>query len=749
MSLQISVSSQSKVRGLHSRSVSIAAVVAVAQICSGVAYAQQSLPGIVVEGATLEQKAVRARPAQPASVPQASGTLPKSVSAAKSQTKSAPQAPVTQSASASTSDDAAGQGGGATQVAGIPLREIGTAVTVISRDEIERSKAQTFADVVRAQPGVTVTQQGTAGTLTQVRLRGEDGKYTRVIVDGVDVSTTKDGAFDFSMLGADEIERVEIIRGPMSALYGSGAMGGVINVVTKAPRGPLGGLLVVEGGSFGTKRISGRVGGGGETSYLSISGGFSDQAGYNISPFGREKDGTRLATIGLKGGVSLSSDARLDVVVRHTEKRSEYDDFGADFVTPPATKPFQTADDAANVLRQRQTLAGVRLAWDSFDGVLTQTLKANYSRDNQRNRFEPLAGTPWFFPPATVNNSIDESTRLTYGYGITYRVPGFSFGRHTLSGQIERETETFTPFSDWPTFFGDYNGDGIERTRNRLSFAGEWRGVFADRLALTAGVRRDDNDTFQDFTTWRAAASYDWKELGLRPHASVGTGAKLPGMYDQYGANSTTYQSNPDLRPETSFGYDAGIEQRFFGGRLVIDTTYFNTRLEDRIALNGFDPVTFRSFPINIAGTSRRQGVELSAIYQIDRQWTLGLAYTYTDARTPDGAKEWRRVPHGLRASIGYTSLDGRGTVNLAAIYNSRTPDVVFANPTFARSTLELEDYWLVQLAGSYKLSDSVELYGRLENVLDRKYQEVYGYQAPGFGAYAGLKVRFGGETKR
>ncbi|HRK18903.1 MAG TPA: TonB-dependent receptor plug domain-containing protein, partial [Hyphomicrobiaceae bacterium] len=388
MSLQISVSSQFAVRGPHSRSLPIVAVVAVAQVCCGVAYAQQSLPGIVVEGATLEQKPVRSRPAQPASAPQAAGTLPKSASAANAQGKAAPQASASQAASTSepASEDAAGQGGRASQVAGVPVREIGTAVTVISRDEIERSKAQTFVDVVRAQPGVTVTQQGTAGTLTQVRLRGEDGKYTRVIVDGVDVSTTKDGAFDFSMLGADEIERVEIIRGPMSALYGSGAMGGVVNVITKAPRGPFGGVLAVEGGSFGTKRISGRVWGGGETSYLSIFGGLSDQSGYNISPFGTEKDGTRLATIGFKGGVSLSPDARLDVVVRHTEKRSEYDDFGADFVTPPAVKPFHTADDAANVLKQRQTLAGVRLAWDSFDGALTQTLKANYSRDNHRNR---------------------------------------------------------------------------------------------------------------------------------------------------------------------------------------------------------------------------------------------------------------------------------------------------------------------------------------------------------------------------
>jgi vitamin B12 transporter len=724
-----------------SRSNTLSATISLAALAATLASAEAqqpiSLPGIVIQGATLEKVPVaRRQPAQQlddtedASAPQAK---PKAQQPAQSAGPSS-AVPASTTTTASPPSEP-----GDRLVAGIPAAQVGTAVTVVTAKDIDQQQARTAADVLRALPGVTVTPTGSVGSITQVRIRGAEGRHTRVLIDGIEANNTKDGEFDISNLSPEDIERVEIIRGPMSALYGSGALGGVINIETKAARGPLGLSLRTELGSFGTKDVAARLAGGNENGFLSLTGQVRDVRGFVVAPGGSVKEPTTLQTYGLRAGITVAPAAKLDVTLRYTDKRAGITGFGD--ADPSPTKLYQTADDARSELVQRTLLGGIRLSWDSFGGALTQELKTNYTNDISATRLEPLVG----FNAGTINNIRDEGARLTYGYSATYRLPTDpTFGRHALTGLIEKQSETFKPYSDFDTSFGDFNGDNISRTRNRLSYAGEWRGTFADRLSLTAGARRDDNDTFQDFTTWRTSASFDWRETGLRPHASLGTGVKLPGMYDQFGPNATNYQSNPLLRPETSKGYDIGIEQKLLGGRALVDITYFSADLKDKIGLNGFDPVTFRSFPTNATGISTRRGVEVSAQYQVTAALFLGAAYTYTEAKQPDGMPEFRRVPHGGRVEARYLFNDGKGTLSLAAIGNSRTPDVAFSNDgNFNRSTVYLDGYWKLQLGASYKIQPNVEVYGRIENALGAKYQDVYGYNTAGFGAYAGLKIKF------
>ena len=487
--------------------------------------------------------------------------------------------------------------------------------------------------------------------------------------------------------------------------------------------------------------MASRLAGGNDSGFISLTGQVRDTRGFPIAPGGSINNGTQLQTYGLRAGVTVAPAAKLDITLRYTDKKAGFDDFGVDFMTPFSKKPFATADDANNKLIERSMLAGLRLSWDSFNGALTQELKTNYTSDVSSNTFDPIT----CFGPCVINHSRDEGTRLTYGYSATYRLPASpSYGRHAFTGLIEKQTETFKPFSDFDTTFGDFNGDGQTRARNRLSYAGEWRGTFAERLSLTAGARRDDNDAFRDFNTWRTSASYDVKEWGLRPHASLGTGVKLPGLYDQFGANTKNYQSNPNLKPETSTGYDLGVEQKLLGGRLLADITYFHSDLKDRIFLNCCDPATFKFFTDNALGTSTRQGVEVSANYQVTTALFLGAAYTYTDARDPSGNAEFRRVPHGGRIDARSLFDEGKGTLSVAAVGNSRTPDRGFLNDgTFGSRTVDLAGYWLVQLAASYKVQPNVEVYGRIENALNRHYQEVYGYNTAGIGAYAGVKIKF------
>jgi vitamin B12 transporter len=615
---------------------------------------------------------------------------------------------------------------------GVRTSDIGTQVAVVTRADIVRQQIRTPIDALRGLPGVQVSSSGSLGSLTQIRIRGAEGRHTRVVIDGIEVNTTTNGEFDFSNLLADDIERIEIIRGPMSAIYGSGALGGTINIITRTPNGPPRASLRAESGSFGTRDVAARVGTGGQAGYIAINGQWRQVDGFNIAPLGSEKDGTQIANAGLRAGIRFAPNARLDLTLRHTDKRADFDDFGA-----VSRLPFLTADDARNTLNERSTLAGVSLAWDHLGGALSQEVKGNFYRSEASNRFEPLLG----FGVGTINHSRSDGDRWTGAYTATYRMDWPAIGlSHAITGLLEAKRETFTPFSD----FGFADGDGTERSRQQRSAGVEWRGTVADRLTVTAGARHDDNATFRDFSTWRASASYAWRETGLRPHASVGTGVKLPGMYDQFGPSTQDYQANPNLKPETSFGWDAGVEWTTWGGRALFDVTYFAHDLKDKITgFGGFDPVTGRSFTTNDPGTSQRRGVEVSSRLALAPAISLGLAYTYTDATRPDGSPEPRRARHGGRGDLAYTSLDGLATASLIVTYNGRQPDRAFT-PSFASTLVTLDDVWLVGIAGSYKLAQNLTLFGRVENALDRKYQEIYGYQAARAAAYVGLKIDLG-----
>lgn len=618
--------------------------------------------------------------------------------------------------------------------AGVPIETVGTAVSVVSSGDIQAQQARTLPDVLRALPGVQIAGFGSAGSVAQVRIRGAEGRHTRVILDGIEVNTTKDGEFDFSNLSAEDIERVEVIRGPMSSLYGAGALGGVINIVTKGAKGPLALTVRSEVGSYGTKDVAARLAGGNDNGYVALSGQWKQTNGFNVAPEGDEKDGTRLSQFALKAGGKVGPDGQLDVTLRHTSKRAEYDGFGDVF----ARQPFQTADDARNVLWDSNWLAGANLRFDALGGALTHEFKGNYLRSESVNKFDPLYG----FSAGIINNTRDIGERIAGGYIATYRfeMPSLA-AKHAVSGLVEARRETYTPFSD----FGFFDGDGRQRARYQLSSGGEWRGTFADRLTITAGARFDDNDTFRDFSTWRTSLSYAWRELGLRPHASYGTGVKLPGMYDQFGPNNADYKSNPNLNPETSRGWDAGIEATLLGGRATVDVTYFDADLRNRFFLD-FDFADFKSFVNNATGESTRRGVEIATRYALTPGLSLGLAYTYTDAKDANGLREFRRAPHSGRADLRALFAEGRGTASIAVAYTGSRDDRVFftdQNFNFNTGRLELPGYWLMTVAASYKLQPNLEIYGRIENALDQKYQEVYGYNTAGIAAYAGVKITF------
>lgn len=677
------------------------------------------LPPVVVEGATLEAK----QPAKTAAPAEAeTGKSSADPAASKSQS---PASAADGSVSGQASGDAppetaapvetAADGGGY----GVPVRKLATPVSVVTGQELKARQIRNAADALRSLPGVAVGSSGSGGQLTQVRIRGAEGNHTLVIIDGVEANDTSSGEFDFSNLSADEIERIEVIRGVQSGLYGSRAIGGVINIVTRGGKGPLTFRGRVEGGSFGTSDVAGSVSAGNEQVYFSAGAGFRKTDGFNIAPEGSEEDGYDRASLNLRAGVRLVEGVSVDLNLRRTATLAEFDAFDG----PVGVR--QTALDAARESDQVVWLGGGKITWEMFGGGLTHVVGANFN-NTTISSYDPT--DPGVFDDATYDNTRD---RFYYLSTARFATPGLDL-KNTLSGLVEREYETFTP----NVFFTD----NLERERARTAYAAEYRGEAFDRLFPIVSVRHEDNDTFEDFTTWKAGLSLDLREIGIRPHASVGTAVALPGMFEQFGSILGIFVGNPDLVPEESFGWDAGVEFSMLAGRAVVDVTYFETNLENEI-------VGFGNTLINLDGESERRGIEVATRMLVTDNLTLGAAYTWLDATDSSGLAEIRRPENTARFDVNYVFYDGRATLNVAAIYNGETPDLAFLNlppPVFFGSeTVTLDSYWLVNVAASYELMPGVEIYGRVENALNEDYQEVFGYETADIAAYAGLRFTY------
>lgn len=710
----------------HSKpTLSLAALVAAATaLAASPAAAQQTLPGIVVQGASIE-----ARPAPRKPAADAGGTAQSRQSGAATGSSSA-------STSGSTGGAAAGGSTGAVAgvadrnetVSGLPADKTGTSVSVVTREDLLQRQVRTGAEALRALPGVSVSRQGGPQSVSVVRIRGAESNHTLVLIDGVEVNSGTDGFFDFSNLLVEDIERIEVLRGPQSGLYGSSAVGGVINIITRQGKGPLTVQARVEGGSFRTYGGAVSVSGGTDRMHgiLSLYGSRSD--GYNLSVAGSEADFANFSNMSFSGGFKVFDNLKIDGTLRHSSTTGGYDSgFGG------VLRGFDAPSDAPNVLSSDLWVGRVAATLDSLDGRWVN--KAFYGR-----MVRDLEATDVSSFGTTFSESWSANTK--YGLTSTYRLDGFASPkvRHYITGQIERQDEQFEQATR--------PQDG-KKERSQIGAVGEIRGEYFDVLNLQGTVRRDDNDTFDDFTTWRASGSLKVPATIFRLHASIGTAVKYPSFGELFGFFST-FRPNSSLVAEESQGWDAGVEMSFLGGRAVIDVTYFDQNLENEIETVSRRDANGRSFftAVNLDGESTRKGIEVQSRFQVTPEITVGGAYTYLLAREFDTTlrrerEEVRRAPHSGRADLNWAFMGGRGNFNVAAIYNGRMTDFAFDARTFDRSVVTLDAYWLVTVGASYKVTQTMELYGRLENAFDQNYQEVFGFETPGFAAYGGVKFTY------
>jgi vitamin B12 transporter len=590
----------------------------------------------------------------------------------------------------------------------------GRAFTVITSQQLEQNQVRYVADALRQVPGFAVSRTGSSGGFTQVRVRGAEGNHLLVMVDGIDVSETSGGEFDFGSLQAADIERIEILRGPQSAFWGSNALAGVVNIITKG--GIRNGYEVSgrsETGTDGTFLGGVSVRGGGEIYDLALSGSLRQNDGFNISEFGSEKDGDRNATLNGKFNIDVTPDFKLDATLRYVNRKSDTD-----------AQSWMTGlvEDTDDQTATREFFGSVGATYVSLDGALTQ--KARFTGSDVYREY--LAGG------AVTSDNDGNRYNGTYQASYAFDTADFLNAKHQLTGGYEWERETFKP-SHLDERFG----------RSTNSFIGEYRGEFLDQIYLNAALRRDLNDEFANATTYSLSGAWKIPGTATRLHSSVGTGVTNPTFFEQFGFTPDFFIGNPNLKPEESLGWDIGIEQGFFDGKLVADITYFNQDLKNEITTSFAGPLPT---PINRDGKSKRHGVELSATLNLIDGLSTTATYTYTKATEQTFAGgprvvEVRRPEHSGSLNVAYTFYKSRARVFGEAIFNGKMEDNAFVPGLPPRVTLD--SYTVVNVGGSFKFNEHVEAYARVENLFDEQYQEVFGYNTAGRTAFVGLKGKF------
>ena len=614
--------------------------------------------------------------------------------------------------------------------------EISSSVSVIDRKMIDNRQSIFALDLLRDMPGVQVSRSGGYGKQTQLRMRGAEANQVLVMIDGIEVIDPAAGdEFQWENLTTADIERIEVVRGPQSALWGSEALAGVINIISRRDSKGLTTSGFAEGGSFGTFNGGARIGGGGETWVGGLGVSYLDTDGENIAREGSEKDGYDNTTLSLNGSWIPTSGLKFGLTGRYTDASTHTD--GTDlFVTGLPADPVPPSADARREDAE-QLYAGVTGDLATMNGRWRHNLRANLTSAD-RDVF------------------VDSGERSTNYSGDTYAL--YYVSSIGLAGPPTANTLTVNLAVDWKrdeyqyrcfdvggldcTAFGDPNQD---QNMTNTGFVAEWLSGDWNNFSASASLRYDDNSDFENVTTYRFTGGYLFSS-GTRLRGAYGTGWKAPTFTERFGFFPDQFIGNPDLDPETSKGWEVGLDQALYEGRFNLGATYFNERLEDEIDGFFFDVNSGLPTAINRDGTSKRNGIELIADAAVVSNVTLQLSYTYLDASEPtvDGrVSELRRPRHSGAFNGNYKFFDRRANVNLNISYVGERKDVFFPPFPQPSEVISLDAYTLIDLTGSYKVNNALEIYARLENLLDETYEDVYGFSTLGVGGFLGLRLSF------
>lgn len=560
---------------------------------------------------------------------------------------------------------------------------------VIDRQTIEQRGAVFAADILTDVPGLSVVRSGAFGGVAQVRMRGASPGKTLVLIDGAPVNDPAEvnGSFDFSGLELSDIERIEVLSGPQSSLWGSDAIGGVIAFTTR----DLDGLAVeAEAGSFDTVR--GRLAAGVSTDRYGFGAWVShfDTAGISAADEAdgaTEADGLSSTTAGARGRYAFTGTLALDGSVRWTDSEVDLDGYPAPDYVLADTDGIQTSEQWSGFGRLRLDALGLAHQFSlSVSDIGRETVTD--------------------FPTAF------EADRQTYRWQADGEAAGVAF----VLGAEREETE------------GSLSTGLAEELGTTSAFATA-RIEATDRLSLTGALRFDDTDDFGSKTTGRVSGAFE-AGAGFTLSAAWGTGFKAPSISQAVCDYCFSSQPFPVLRPETAIGYEAAIGWTSADGRIEGRATAYRLEVEDQITYV-FDPATFDSYYVNVAETAT-DGVELEGRARLGGGFDLSLAWAWTDARDEATGDRLLRVPEQSgSATLGWSGE--RLSAALTVRGESDQDDAGGVREAFVTANLN----------GSYALTETVTLTARIENLADERYQQVFGYGEPGRSGYAGIRLRY------
>ena len=601
----------------------------------------------------------------------------------------------------------------------------GISASVITAEDIEAKKQTSVDEILKGIPGLDIAQNGGPGTTASVFLRGADSKNTLVLVDGVmlnDPSSPNRNA-NIGALTADNIERIEVIRGPSSVLYGSNATAGVINIITKKGKDKPSVYLGAEGGSYNTWREYGGISGKSGIFNYALSAshlyteGFStaDDDNDRIPHDGNtvEKDGHKNATVSGKFGVDINPDFDVNLVVRYFDTETDTDDSANGYVGDrfgPAGPPTWSAPAQPNGKKDARV--------ESKHGLGKLTVH-NFFMD----RF--LESTFSYQASKLDRKTFDNDNAQKYNYdGQTQEV--------SWQGSLDFDgADVLTLGTSY--FMEEMKSNSIDsKDADTTSVWVQNQFFVGQGLDVVAGLRYDHHDRFDGKTTWRVAPAYTFQGTETTLKASYGTGFRAPSLFELYSS-----YGNKDLKPEESEGWDVGVEQGFLDRTLKLNVTYFYMEYTNRI---GYDTGTSKYN--QLPGDTLSHGVETSIQWLPSDILDFTFAYTYNDTKDHNGEKLVRRPENKFSLNTQYRPME-KLSLNLDLHWVSDREAYSGAKDKDGNSVDVLESYFLANIAASYDLTDHVQLYGRVDNIFDEDYEEAWGYATPGLSGYAGVKLNF------
>ena len=602
-----------------------------------------------------------------------------------------------------------------------PVGQVASSISVVTAKDIEQHQWRSVPDALQSVPGLNVVQNGGPGGQTSVFIRGTNSAHTKFLIDGIDVGdpSTPNGAYDLGQLMTADIDRIEVLRGPQSGLYGSDAIGGVISITTKKGQGPAKVTAMVEGGSRSTANTAAGVTGSQDKLNYALNVSTYHTGNTPVTPSEllvpgqiRNNDSFTNKTASTKLGYDFTEDFGLNVVARYTDSNLGYtgDQFPT-FVSNGQPGDVQSKQNAHQLFTRSEAV------WSLFDGRLKNYFGFNYG-DQYRANMNPYSGFPTALNPVT---STAEGEKYKYDWrGVVSVLPG-----QTVVLGADDQTEKFANRSTSGTLIGAQNG-------NRGAYA-ELQSNFNDRLFFVSNIRIDDNDEFGDHVTYRFAPAYILPGTETKLKASYGTGFKAPTLSQLY--DTSFGSNNPNLKPEESVGYDVGFEQPIANDKIRFGTTYFNNRLTNLINNIEISPNVFQFVNVDNARTS---GFESFANIVFDRRFSVRVDHTYTFIEATSDIALRRKPSHKASVSTTWNPTDD---LNLTAtvLWTGNFLDIDrYAAFPFASTTAP--GFTVVNLAANYTVAPGVVTFARIDNLLDERYQDPLGFLRPGLGVFGGLR---------